>query len=102
MQELITREECCLQYNVESSFIQALSDYGLIEITTISETTYIHTEQLHDLEKFIRLHYDLNINVEGIDAIASLLSKVNNLQRQNEYLRKRLLVLGDEEDTSEI
>lgn len=102
MQELISREECCLQYNVESSFIQALSDYGLIEITTISETTYIHTEQLHDLEKFIRLHYDLNINVEGIDAIASLLSKVNNLQRQNEYLRKRLLVLGDEEDTSEI
>ena len=102
MQELISREECCLQYNVESSFIQALSDYGLIEITTISETTYIHTEQLHDLEKFIRLHYDLNINVEGIDAIASLLSKVNNLQRQNEYLRKRLLVLGDDEDTSEI
>ncbi len=102
MQDLISREECCLQYNVESSFIQALSDYGLLEITTVAETTYLHTEQLHDLEKFIRLHYDLNINVEGIDAITNLLMKVKNLQQQNEYLRKRLQILGDVEGDSAI
>lgn len=98
MQDLISQEECCVQYNIESSFIQALDEYGLLEITTVAETTYVHTEQLHELEKFIRLHYDLNINMEGIDAIAHLLSKLNSLQQRNEYLRKRLLVLGDDED----
>ncbi|MBS1749115.1 MAG: chaperone modulator CbpM [Bacteroidetes bacterium] len=102
MQDLISREECCLQYNVESSFIQALYDFGLIEITTVAETTYLYTEQLNDLEKFIRLHYDLNINIEGIDAIANLLMKVRDLQQQNQYLRKRLLVLGDDEDNTSI
>jgi len=98
MQDLISQEECCVQYNIESSFIQALGEYGLLEITTVAETMYVHMEQLHELEKFIRLHYDLNINIEGIDAIAHLLSKLNSLQQRNEYLRKRLLVLGDEED----
>jgi hypothetical protein len=98
MQDLISQEECCVQYNIESSFIQALGEYGLLEITTVSETTYVHTEQLHELEKFIRLHYDLNINMEGIDAIAHLLSKMQNLQQKNDYLRRRLLILGDDED----
>ena len=55
MQDLISQEECCVQYNIESSFIQALGEYGLLEITTVAETTYVHTEQLHELEKFIRL-----------------------------------------------
>ena len=96
MQDLISQEECCVQYNIESSFILALGEYGLLEITTVAETTYVHTEQLHELEKFIRLHYDLNINVEGIDAIAHLLSKVQNLQQKNDYLRRRLLILGDD------
>ena len=97
MQDLISQEECCVQYNIESSFIQALGEYGLLEITTVAETTYVHAEQLHELEKFIRLHYDLNINMEGIDAIAHLLSKVQNLQQKNDYLRRRLLILGDDE-----
>jgi len=99
MQDLISQEECCVQYNIELSFIQALGEYGLLEITTVAETAYVHTEQLHELEKFIRLHYDLNINMEGIDAIAHLLGKLNRLQQKNDHLRKRLLVLGDEEDT---
>jgi hypothetical protein len=100
MQDLISQEECCVQYNIESSFIQALGEYGLLEITTVAETMYVHTEQLHELEKFIRLHYDLNINMEGIDAIAQLLSKVQSLQQKNDYLRRRLLILGDDEHTA--
>jgi hypothetical protein len=36
--------------------------------------------------------------MEGIDAIAHLLSKVQNLQQKNDYLKRRLLILGDEED----
>ena len=98
MQDLISQEECCVQYNIELSFIQALGEYGLLEITTVAETAYVHTEQLLELEKFIRLHYDLNINMEGIDAIAHLLGKLSSLQQKNDHLRKRLLVLGDDED----
>ncbi len=94
-EELITQEECCMQYNIEISFIQALSEYGLIEIITVEEKPFLHIEQLHELEKFIRLHYDLNINMEGIDVIANLLSKVKNLQEEVGMLKSRLRIFSE-------
>lgn len=92
--ELITQEECCTQYNIEVTFIQALNEYGLIEMITIEEKPFIPVSQLHELEKFIRLHYDLNINMEGIDVIANLLAKVKNLQTEIGYLKTRLQIYG--------
>ncbi len=94
-EELITQEECCMQYNIEISFIQALSEYGLIEMITVEEKSFLHIEQLHELEKFIRLHYDLNINMEGIDVIANLLSKVKNLQEEVGMLKSRLRIFSE-------
>lgn len=92
--ELIAQEECCLQYNIEVTFIQTLNEYGLIEMITIEEKPFIPVSQLHELEKFIRLHYDLDINMEGIDVIANLLSKVKKLQNEIGDLKNRLQVYG--------
>ncbi|MFT3703278.1 MAG: chaperone modulator CbpM [Agriterribacter sp.] len=92
--ELITQDECCIQYNIELSFIQSLNEYGLIEIITVEEKPFLHTAQLSELEKFIRLHYDLNINMEGIDVIANLLKKVQTLQNEVGHLKNRLQVYG--------
>jgi len=90
--DLITQEECCTQYNIEISFIQALNEFGLIEIIIVEEKPFIPVTQLTELEKFIRLHYDLNINMEGIDVIANLLAKVKSLQKEIGYLKNRLQV----------
>lgn len=86
----ITIQECCTHYQVESSFVHALHTYGLIEIVQSNNDHYIHYEQLTLLEKYIHLHYDLDINVEGLDAIAHLLQHINELQQEVKSLRNEL------------
>ena len=88
--DLIPAEEICDHYKVEFSFINYLHQFGLLEITTVEETYYIPQVQLRKLEQLVRLHYDLNINLEGIDAITHLLDRVNGLQSQITSLKIRL------------
>ena len=87
---LIPADEFCSYHNVEYSFINSLHEFGLIEITTIEENRFIDTESLTDLEKFARLHYDLDINVEGIEAITYLLEKVKSMQHEINLLKNKL------------
>jgi len=88
--DLILAEELCSHYNVGISFINSLQQFGLIEITSIEETYYIPQAELKKLEQLARLHYDLNINLEGIDAITHLLEKVTDLQTEIKSLKNRL------------
>jgi hypothetical protein len=92
---LISAEEFCVNHQIEISFISSLKEFGLIEITTIKETSYIDANQLQQLEKYLRLHYDLEINLEGIEAITHLLNRVNDMQDEISYLRNRLNLYED-------
>lgn len=88
--ELILAEEFCSHYQVEYSFINDLQQFGLIEVTSVETGHYIPQNQLQKLEQMMRLHYDLNINLEGIDAIAHLLDRVKNMQNEITNLKNRL------------
>nr|WP_315220756.1 chaperone modulator CbpM [uncultured Flavobacterium sp.] len=78
---LIQINQFCLYHEIEDTFIAELHNYGLIDIIFQEEEQYLHPEQLPTVEKMIRLHYDLKINLEGIDAIAHLLNKIETLQQ---------------------
>jgi hypothetical protein len=93
--ELIPAEEFCNHYKVEISFINSLRDFGLIEVTSIEHSNYITHDQLKKLEQMIRLHYDLNINLEGLDAIEHLLERVESMQNELIKLRNRLKLYED-------
>ena len=80
--ELISTEEFCNYHNIEYSFISSLEDSGLISITSVEQTTFIPIDEVQKLEKFIRLHYDLDINLEGIETIYHLLEKIEQLQKE--------------------
>ena len=43
----------------------------------------------------IRLHYDLNINLEGLDAVYNLLKRVENLQSEITSLHNKLRIYED-------
>ncbi len=88
--EYISVTEFCSSHHIQYSFINSLNEYGLVELTVIEENEFIHPEQVRELEKIMRLHYDLEINMQGIDAITHLLKKVNDLQEEIRYLRNRL------------
>ncbi|HVE61656.1 MAG TPA: chaperone modulator CbpM [Chitinophagaceae bacterium] len=86
---LIPADDFCIKHNVEISFIHSLYDYGLIEMVTVNQQTCIPLDSLKNVEKFIHLH-ELDINTEGIDAIAQLLNRVENLQDEINGLKNRL------------
>tara|TARA_R110002074_G_scaffold326939_2_gene497433 strand:- start:89 stop:385 length:297 start_codon:yes stop_codon:yes gene_type:complete len=86
----ISIQQFCTHYNVPKTFINALHEYDLVEITITNNENYLKTNQLNDVEKMMRLHYDLDINLEGIDAIYNLLKQVEDLQSQIITLRNKL------------
>lgn len=88
--EFITIIDCCREHHIETSFIYSLRDAGLIEVQLLESEEVIDLEQLPALEQFIRLHYELDINTEGIDSIRYLLDKIIALKQENNYLKSRL------------
>jgi len=88
--ELVPVYHFCVIHEIELSFIYSLQQYGLVEITTVEDQTYLKESQLNEVEKFIRLHYDLDINFEGIEAIGHLLEKIKEIQARNVELQNRL------------
>ena len=92
MQEenLIPANEFCLHHNIEVSFIDSLKEYGLVEFTVIDDAPFVTIIQLTELEKLVRLHYELDINLEGIDAIIHLLKKLQGMQDEIIILKNKL------------
>jgi len=89
-EHLVPAADICINHHVEYSFISGLYDAGLIEITIIDESSYIHETELQKLERMINLHHELDINIPGIEAITHLLQRIEHLQDENRALRNRL------------
>lgn len=89
-ENLIPAGEFCLHHNIEVSFIYSLQEYGLIEITTNQQGTFLSANQLNKLEKLMRLHYELDINFEGMDAIINLLKKLQATEDEMRRLKNKL------------
>lgn len=87
---LVPATICCTHYNIELSFIHSLQHYGFIKTITVNNDEFIEEEELQTLEKFIRLHYDLDINMQGIEAINFLLERVENMKHEITYLKSKL------------
>lgn len=78
--EKITYRECLQIYQVEESFLDALQSSGLIEIVVEEEDRYIEYDYLQEIEQFVRWYYELEINIEGIEALYHMLHQVRELQ----------------------
>ena len=87
---LISTQIICSQYNIEISFVDALNKMGLIEIEIIEQNQFIHHDQISELEKIIRLHNELNVNLERIDVVLNLLKKEMQLRNELNALKNRL------------
>lgn len=89
---LIEITSLCSYYEVEFSFIDDLQKNGLIQIVMIEQTQFIHYDQIRDLEKMIRLHNDLNLNIEALDVVFNLLEKEEKLRDELKSLKNKLQI----------
>jgi chaperone modulatory protein CbpM len=87
---LITIEVFCTNYDVEYAFVESLQEHDLIETVVVGNTRFLQVPHLNRIERIIRFHRELDINLEGIEAIQGLLSRIEHLDREIASLRNRL------------
>lgn len=92
---LISIQQFCSNYNIPKSFIDSLYDYELIEIVFEENEYYLRLTEINEVEKMMRLHYDLDINMEGVDAIYNLLKQVDSLKKEITLLQNKLRFYRD-------
>ena len=89
-EELIPLELFCSHQGVEMAFVHALCERGLLQITVVEDRSFVAPEVLPHIEKLARMHYELEINLEGIEAISHLLERMELLQHEMRSLHARL------------
>lgn len=86
MIERISREELVKIYNIEITFFDSLEESGLVKTETENDVKYLLYEELPAFERFANWHYDLDVNLPGLEVINHLLSKLEELRRENRRL----------------
>lgn len=89
-EQMIPAKEFCTHHHIELNFIYSLREYGLVDVISNEGNDYLSVEKLNELEKIVRLHYDLDVNMEGIDVIMHLLNRLEAAQHEANELRNQL------------
>lgn len=95
--DLIPADEFCTHHHVSYTFIATLQEAGLAEVTVVSERNFLQAAQLKEIEKLVRLHNELGINLEGVETIAHMLKRMEAMQEQLKILQQRLRFYEDKE-----
>lgn len=95
IENLIEITQFCTHHSIDHTFIYALDEHGIIELISIDGMNYLHVDSIEKTEKMIRLHVDLSINIEGIDVIIQLLEKIEQLEIELAFTKKKLEFLTD-------
>lgn len=90
MSERISREELVKIYNIEITFFDSLEEAGLLKTVTENEVKYLLYDELELFERFANWHYDLDVNLPGVEVIHHLLQKMEKLTEENRRLIQRL------------
>jgi hypothetical protein len=91
-EDKILASEFCVYHNIELSFIHALSDHDMIVTEVVDDAIYLPVSELKLVEKIIHLHFELEINLEGIETIIHLLDRMRDMQGEIARLTNRLRV----------
>jgi len=88
--QLIRLNDFCTSYEIEITFITELYNYDIIELKSVDDHQFIPLEELPKVEKMVRLHQDLNINIEGLEAVHQLLQRNSAMQEEIRLLKQKL------------
>ncbi|PIB39103.1 chaperone modulator CbpM [Maribacter sp. 4G9] len=69
-------EEFCTHHNIEVSLVHQLVELEILSIEKTENKEVIELNELPKLEKMVRLHQELEINPQGLQAIDHLLGQV--------------------------
>jgi hypothetical protein len=93
---LIQIEQLCTHCNIDESFVLSLHELGHIELVFEDNNPYINESELKSLESLIYFNTELNINLEGIDAIGHLIKRIEQLQHELHSVKSQLNIYHQE------
>ena len=70
--------------------MENLHEYGLVAFEEKENQLFMDEKDISEIEKMFRLHNDLGINFEGLDALNQLLKRMRKMEREMDLLQKRL------------
>ena len=86
----ISLREFCQGHALDETFLFRLEAFELIRIERVRSEACFHREELPRLERLIRLHRDLDIGPQGLQAIDHLLGRMQRMQDEMAAMRRRL------------
>ncbi len=88
--ERIAIDLFCTHQGVDIAFVEELHERGLIHLVFHEQRSTIELDELARVEQLVRMHQDLDINLEGLEAISHLLERMEGLRQEMHALRQRL------------
>jgi hypothetical protein len=83
----------CEYYQIPEGFFVELQEVGLLEPPIYDKQSQaIDEDYLSELEKIMRLHFDLEINMQGIGTVLQLLNRIRELEEELSLLKKQLKI----------
>lgn len=101
MSEKISREDLVKIYNIEITFFDSLEESGLLKTEIQDDVKYLLYEELPAFERFANWHYDLEVNIPGIEMIHELISKLEKIKLENHRLLQKLNAISEKYDDAE-
>ncbi|AFL97645.1 chaperone modulator CbpM [Ornithobacterium rhinotracheale] len=80
----------CKNTQIERTFISDLQDEGILVLQQVDNEYCIEEDMLEELEKYSRWHYDLGVNLAGIDAMRHMLQRMQQMEREIQSLKNSL------------
>lgn len=90
MKKFIRIQEFCEGHELQPDFVFKLEELGLIQVVWERHIPEIHRRDLEKLERLVRLHRELEINLQGLQAVQRLLEQLSLVQQENLALRNLL------------
>ncbi len=80
--KMISMKAFCSGHGISIRFVEELLEYGLVDLQVLEDDFLLPEEELGNLERMKRLHFDLGINAPGIGVVVQLLRRIEELEEQ--------------------
>jgi hypothetical protein len=89
-ENLISLKDFCHVFPVENSLLDHLFESGLIDLVIEDKELFLIRDQIPDLERFIQLYSELEINFPGLEVISHLLPQMLKMMDEIQELKSQV------------
>jgi len=86
----ISVEQFCTRHDISQSFIDDLFTFELVEVLIIERSKHIKVSDINKIDRLKRIHYDLDVNFEGLDVINNMMDEIIGLNKDIIDLKNRI------------